>query len=187
MFEITPHRRTWTRRDLLEKAAAACPSSTRKEAEAVVRSALVEMTDSLVRGEPVSLRAFGLFSVRTKRERPGRDFETGDAMLIAARRVVTFSPSPVLIGKMGLSRSKSEGRQADTNTVSICRMPPMPNARHHRQMAKETIVVRSSPDWDVPEPWEVVKVASDGAEVVVDRTSTQDEAASSAAEEKRSA
>ena len=69
----------------------------------MVRSALMEMTDSLARGEPVSLRSFGLFSVRAKRERVGRDFETGGAVPIAARRVVTFSPSPVLIGKMGLS------------------------------------------------------------------------------------
>ena len=55
---------------------------------------------SLARGEPVSLRSFGLFSARAKKERVGRDFATGAEAPIAARLVVTFSPSPVLIAKM---------------------------------------------------------------------------------------
>ena len=50
-------------------------------------------------------------------------------------------------------------------------------------MTKENLVVRSSTDWDVPEPWEVVSVAPDGAEVVVDRTPTQEGARSKAMEQ----
>ena len=56
--------------------------------------------------------------------------------------------------------------------------------RHLAEMTKENVVVRSSSDWDVPEPWEVVKIASDGTEIVVDRTSTQDQAHSKATEQK---
>ena len=51
-------------------------------------------------------------------------------------------------------------------------------------MTNEDVVVRSSNDWDVPEPWEVVEIAADGGEVVVERTPTQDQARSKAAERK---
>ena len=59
---------------------------------------------------------------------------------------------------------------------------------HHdqccRAVTNESVVVPPSNDWDVPEPWEVVKVASDGAEVVVERTPTHDQARSKAAKQK---
>ena len=60
--------------------------------------ALEEISDALVRGEAVKLRSFGLFSVRAKRERIGRNPRTGIEVPIKPRRVLTFKPSPVLIG-----------------------------------------------------------------------------------------
>jgi hypothetical protein len=44
----------------------------------------------------VKLRSFGLFSVRNKRERLGRNPRTGVEVPIKPRRVLTFKPSPVL-------------------------------------------------------------------------------------------
>ncbi|SFK11130.1 integration host factor subunit alpha [Methylocapsa palsarum] len=58
--------------------------------------ALDEITDALVQGEAVKLRSFGLFSVREKRERIGRNPRTGVEATIKSRRVLTFKPSPVL-------------------------------------------------------------------------------------------
>ena len=52
---------------------------------------------ALVRGETVKLRAFGAFSVRSKRPRVGRNPKTGEEYPITARRVLTFRPSPRLI------------------------------------------------------------------------------------------
>ncbi len=58
--------------------------------------ALEEISNTLVRGESVKLRSFGLFCVRDKRERVGRNPRTGVEAPIKPRRVLTFKPSPVL-------------------------------------------------------------------------------------------
>jgi integration host factor subunit alpha len=58
--------------------------------------ALEEIAATLVRGECVKLRSFGLFTVRAKRERVGRNPRTGVEAPIKSRRVLTFKPSPVL-------------------------------------------------------------------------------------------
>lgn len=52
---------------------------------------------ALERGEAVKLRAFGTFSVRSKRPRVGRNPKTGAEYPISARRVLTFKPSPRLV------------------------------------------------------------------------------------------
>jgi integration host factor subunit alpha len=50
----------------------------------------------LVAGETVKLARFGNFTVRSKRERVGRNPKTGVEASIAPRRVVTFKPSQLL-------------------------------------------------------------------------------------------
>ena len=90
-------RRTATRADLLDAVAAKCASLSRGEARAGCEMALEEMAASLTRGEAVKLRSFGLFSVRAKRERIGRNPRTGAEVPITPRRVLTFKPSPVLL------------------------------------------------------------------------------------------
>ncbi len=47
-------------------------------------------------GEDVKLPGFGIFSVRSKRSRIGRNPKTGEETMITARKVVTFKPSPSL-------------------------------------------------------------------------------------------
>ena len=69
---------------------------SRAEAKAIFEMALEEISTALVRGEPVKLRSFGLFLVRDKRERIGRNPRTGVEVPIKPRRVLTFKPSPVL-------------------------------------------------------------------------------------------
>lgn len=62
--------------------------------------ALEEIAVALSRGEQVKLRSFGSFSVRSKRERIGRNPRTGVEVPIKPRRVLTFKASPVLIGRV---------------------------------------------------------------------------------------
>ena len=70
--------------------------------------ALEEMAGSLARGEPVKLRSFGLFSVRAKRERIGRNPRTGAEVPITPRRVLTFKPSPVLLEEVNRRTKKAK-------------------------------------------------------------------------------
>ena len=51
------------------------------------------VSDSLVEGDDVKLTGFGNFQIRIKAPRPGRNPRTGEAILIQARRVVTFHAS----------------------------------------------------------------------------------------------
>ena len=89
-------RRTATRAALLEAVYASCPALSRAQAREIFEMALEEISEALVRGESVKLRSFGLFAVRAKRERIGRNPRTGVAAAIKSRRVLTFKPSPVL-------------------------------------------------------------------------------------------
>ena len=89
-------RRTATRADLLDAIYTRCPALSRSQSREIFEMALEEVSQSLVRGEPVKLRSFGLFAVREKRERIGRNPRTGIEVPIKPRRVLTFRPSPVL-------------------------------------------------------------------------------------------
>ena len=48
---------------------------------------------ALKKGDKVALVGFGTFSVRERSARSGRNPQTGEAMDISARRVLTFKPS----------------------------------------------------------------------------------------------
>ncbi len=77
-----------------------------RKAEAVqALEALLEVIKaSLVQEEHVLISGFGKFKVKKKRERRGRNPQTGDGLLLPARRVVTFKPSGVLRERMNNSK-----------------------------------------------------------------------------------
>lgn len=77
--------------------------------------ALEEIASALVRGESVKLRSFGLFSVRSKRERIGRNPRTGVEAPIKPRRVLTFKPSPVLSASINGASIPHEPEPDDEN------------------------------------------------------------------------
>ena len=66
---------------------------TTREAVEALESVLLLIKSTVQSGEDVSISGFGTFMVRSKRARQGRNPHTGEAMTIAARRVVTFRPS----------------------------------------------------------------------------------------------
>ncbi|WP_374307044.1 integration host factor subunit alpha [Methylocella sp.] len=102
-------RRTATRAALLEAVYASCPALSRAQARQIFEMALEEISDALVRGDSVKLRSFGLFSVRAKRERIGRNPRTGVEAPIKPRRVLTFKPSPVLSACVNGAPTRPDG------------------------------------------------------------------------------
>jgi len=68
------------------------PTSKREGLEAL-ESVLVLIKSTLQSGGDVCLSGFGMFMVRSKRARQGRNPHTGEPVTIAARRVVTFRAS----------------------------------------------------------------------------------------------
>ncbi|HUB63716.1 MAG TPA: integration host factor subunit alpha [Methylocella sp.] len=107
------NRKTATRADLLNAVYASCPMLSRAEAKEIFEMALEEISDALVRGESVKLRSFGLFLVRAKRERIGRNPRTGVEVPIKPRRVLTFKPSPVLCASINGLTAEEEPDDGD--------------------------------------------------------------------------
>jgi integration host factor subunit alpha len=87
--------KTLTRADLSEAVYQEVGLS-RNESAALVEAVLDEISDALVRGEPVKLSSFGSFAVRQKGRRVGRNPKTGEEVPILPRKVLVFRASHVL-------------------------------------------------------------------------------------------
>jgi integration host factor subunit alpha len=83
---------------------------SRIESTAIVQSVLDEISEAAERGETVKLSGFGSFVVRSKRERIGRNPQTGVEVPILRRRVMVFKPSNVLKAKVNGKSGASEDR-----------------------------------------------------------------------------
>ena len=73
-------------------------SFTKKEAEASINAAFQGIIEALKREEAASFVGFGTFSVHSRKERTGRNPRTGEALKIAASKVVKFRPGKTLKG-----------------------------------------------------------------------------------------
>ena len=69
---------------------------SKKEAAELVEKVFEIMKETLADGEKVKISGFGNFVVREKNARKGRNPQTGQEILLDARRVLTFKPSLVL-------------------------------------------------------------------------------------------
>lgn len=87
---------TMTKADIIETIHANVEGFSKKEAADLVETVFDIMKETLAKGEKLKISGFGNFVVRAKKERLGRNPQTGDPITIAPRRVVTFQLSPVL-------------------------------------------------------------------------------------------
>jgi integration host factor subunit alpha len=91
---------TLTRNALRDAAYRSCPNLSRAEVRRIFDDTLEEISDALLRGENVKLRTFGIFKVRSKGARIGRNPKTGVDATIPPRRVITFKASPLLLQRV---------------------------------------------------------------------------------------
>ena len=68
----------------------------KREAKDFIDAFFDLIASSVAEGQDVKISGFGNFQVRTKQARPGRNPRTGEPVLIAARRAVTFHASAKL-------------------------------------------------------------------------------------------
>ena len=85
-----------TKAEIIDSVYEKVGGFSKKEAAEVVEAVFDAMKDVLAEGEKIKLSGFGNFVVREKAARVGRNPQTGDEIVIAARRVLTFKPSQVL-------------------------------------------------------------------------------------------
>ena len=94
---------TLTRADLAEAVFLEVGLS-RKNSSDLVEQVLDEVVGTLEKGSSVKLSSFGNFSVRSKRERIGRNPKTGEEVPITPRKVLVFKASHVLKDRINGSR-----------------------------------------------------------------------------------
>lgn len=85
-----------TKAEIVQTLYAKVGGFSRKESADMVDLVFEMMKETLGRGEKIKISGFGNFVLRDKRQRPGRNPQTGDAIKISERRVLTFKASQLL-------------------------------------------------------------------------------------------
>ena len=102
---------TLTRADLCEAVYEEVGLS-RQECSQLVERTLELIADALERGETVKLSGFGVFQVRAKRARMGRNPKTGEPAAIDPRRVISFRASQVMKARVNGDGADLDNHQA---------------------------------------------------------------------------
>ncbi|PIE58556.1 MAG: integration host factor subunit alpha [Desulfobulbus propionicus] len=87
---------TLTKADLVQQVYKKHPSLTKSQSTDSVETFLKLSKNSLIKGQDLLLSGFGKFNIKDKKSRRGRNPQTGNELILDARRVVTFKPSGIL-------------------------------------------------------------------------------------------
>ena len=79
-----------TRSELVQRILTKNPTMSLAQAEECVGIFLEEITTALATGNRVELRGFGVFTVRSRRSRLGRNPRTGESVEVEAKAVPFF-------------------------------------------------------------------------------------------------
>lgn len=85
-----------TKADIIERVYEKVGGFSKKEAADMVEIVFDLMKKSLAENTKIKISGFGNFVVRGKNARKGRNPQTGEEIVLEARRVLTFKPSLVL-------------------------------------------------------------------------------------------
>jgi len=66
---------------------------TKKEADAALKAAVSAISGALKKGERIAIPGLGIFTVKQRAARKGRNPRTGQVIQIPARKVVAFKPA----------------------------------------------------------------------------------------------
>lgn len=66
----------------------------------IIQKTLDAVIDILVTGETIELRNFGVFKVKSRKQRTGRNPRTGETVPVPQKRVVVFKPGLVMKQKV---------------------------------------------------------------------------------------
>ncbi|HEY8079936.1 MAG TPA: integration host factor subunit alpha [Labilithrix sp.] len=101
---------------------------SKKESADIVDMVFEMMKETLGRGEKIKISGFGNFVLRDKRQRPGRNPQTGDPIKISERRVLTFKASQILKQALNPKNGHSHADGKPVSSSSTGTIPGMPAA-----------------------------------------------------------
>jgi nucleoid DNA-binding protein len=84
-----------TKKDIVLKIVEATDLK-QVDVKKVVQLTLDIMIDALSKGERIELRNFGVFKVKERKKRIGRNPRTGETVPVPERKVVVFKPGLVM-------------------------------------------------------------------------------------------
>ena len=79
--------------ELIERIAAESPHLYQRDVEIIVNTILGTITAALARGDRVELRDFGVFAVKKREARTGRNPRNGAEVPVSEKAVPTFKTS----------------------------------------------------------------------------------------------
>lgn len=98
---------------------------TQYEVGSVVQATLDAITDALTEGQRLEIRNFGVFEVKSRDPRVGRNPRTGEEVPIAEKRVATFKPGKAL---KELVEGTGSGAPAESNETVTTSEEERPSA-----------------------------------------------------------
>ena len=101
-----------TKAEIVQALYSKVGGFSRKESAELVDLVFEMMKETLGRGEKIKVSGFGNFVLRDKRQRPGRNPQTGEPIKISERRVLTFKASQILkqaLNQRALSAAAANG------------------------------------------------------------------------------
>ncbi len=102
-----------TKAEIVQALYSKVGGFSRKESAELVDLVFEMMKETLKGGEKIKISSFGNFVLRDKRQRPGRNPQTGEPIRISERRVLTFKASQIL--KQALNTAGSSLPVGGTN------------------------------------------------------------------------
>ena len=85
-----------TKADIVQTVYARLGGFSKKESADLVDLVFETMKETLGRGEKIKISGFGIFVLRGKRPRQGRNAQSGRPVVITERRVLNFKASQLL-------------------------------------------------------------------------------------------
>jgi len=118
-----------TRSELIERIAQRAPHVPRRELEAIVHAVFDCMAEALVAGRRIELRGFGVFAVRTRRARTGRNPKTGLTVSVPQRRTLSFAAGKELRERLNAVPASLPLAEPPAPTAHEAAAPLAPPAR----------------------------------------------------------
>ena len=115
------------RRDLINSVAARFPMLELGDIRQCVKLILARMEGALADGERIEIRDFGVFYLKLRTQRPGRNPRTGEPVLMAERYLVRFKPGKALRERVDatlaqppqrIRRKQSDGGMKDNKDIA---------------------------------------------------------------------
>jgi len=107
-----------TKAEIVQALYSKVGGFSRKESAELVDLVFEMMKETLGRGEKIKVSGFGNFVLRDKRQRPGRNPQTGQPIKISERRVLTFKASQILKQTLNQSRTGAHNGSAGGTTAA---------------------------------------------------------------------